>query len=147
VIWGISNIYRSAKLGKNTNVGWFCEIGENVEIGDNTRIGAFCFIPELVTIGKDCFIGPRVTFTNDKFPSNHSPKENWQPTIVKDGASIGAASTILCGIMIGENALIGAGSVVTHDVPAGETWCGNPAKRKSEIPPRMSSGSGSERCP
>lgn len=108
--WGISNIYQTAKIGNNVNIGTFCEIGNHVEIGDDTRIGAFCFIPELVKIGKDCFIGPRVTFTNDKYPSNHSEKESWQKTFVEDGANIGAGVVVLCGVTIGKNALVGAGS-------------------------------------
>jgi acetyltransferase-like isoleucine patch superfamily enzyme len=127
--WGVSNIYQTAKIGDRVSIGWFCEIGNNVEIGDDTRIGAFCFIPEMVTIGKDCFIGPRVTFTNDRYPSNHSPKENWEKTIVEDGANIGAGAMILCGVTIGKHAMIGAGTVVTKNVPANETWVGNPARK------------------
>jgi UDP-2-acetamido-3-amino-2,3-dideoxy-glucuronate N-acetyltransferase len=125
--WGLSNIYESAKIGDGCNIGWFCEIGDGVEIGENTRVGAFSFIPSGVKIGKGCFIGPRATFTNDKYPP--SSKEDWQQTVIEDGAAIGAACTILCGITVGAGSLIGAGSVVTKDVPAWEIWCGVPAKR------------------
>ena len=80
-----------------------------------------------MTIEDDVFIGPRTTFTNDKYPP--STKEQWQQTLIKKGAAIGAGTVIICGVTIGEGARIGAGSVVTHDVPAGEVWCGNPARR------------------
>lgn len=125
-IWQPCNVYRSAVLGEDVSVGAFTEIGPNVKIGRGTRVGAHCFIPEGVTIGDDCFIGPRVTFTNDRFPP--SPKENWETTIVEDGAAIGAGVTIVCGGSIGKGALVGAGSTVTHSIPAGEIWAGNPAK-------------------
>jgi len=128
--WGISNIYRNACIDDDVNIGWFCEIGDSVKIGKNVRIGAFSFIPEGVTIEDDCFIGPRATFTNDKNPP--SRKEDWLPTVVKKGASIGAACTILCGVTIGEGAMIGAGSVVTKNVPAGEVWCGVPARKMGD---------------
>jgi len=133
--WGISNIYRTARIDEGVNIGWFCEIGDFVKIGKNVRIGAFSFIPRGVTIEDNCFIGPRVTFTNDRYPP--SPQEEWLPTVIKKGASIGAACTILCGVTIGEGSLIGAGSVVTKNVPAGETWCGTPARRirRSTTPP------------
>ena len=139
---------RDAKVGKGTkiwkedlsNIG-FAEIGENckihshvwigngVKIGNNVAIQAFSFIPEGVTIEDNVFIGPRVTFTNDKHPP--SGRENWQKTVVKSGASLGAACTILPGITIGKNAKIGAGSVVTRDIPDDVVACGIPAKVKA----------------
>lgn len=125
-IWEPSNVYDSAKLGHGVSIGKFSEIGHNVEIGENTRVGALCFIPEGVTIGKDCFIGPRVTFTNDKYPP--SGKDNWLPTVVEDHAAIGAAVTVICGVRIGKGALIGAGSVVTKDIPDGVKAYGVPAE-------------------
>ena len=121
------NIYPSAKIGQWVNIGTFTEIGHNVVIGDRVRIGAMCFIPEGVTLEDDAWIGPRVTFTNDMYPP--SGPEKWKQTLVKKGARIGAAATILPGVVIGENALIGAGSVVTHNVPAGEIWAGVPARQ------------------
>jgi UDP-2-acetamido-3-amino-2,3-dideoxy-glucuronate N-acetyltransferase len=125
-IWYPANVYGSAKIGQDVSIGMFSEIGHNVKIGDRTRVGALSFIPEGVEIGSDCFIGPRCTFTNDKYPP--SGKEAWLPTIVEDGARIGAAVTIICGVRIGKNALIGAGSVVTKDVPEGATAYGVPAE-------------------
>ena len=126
VIWQPANVYSSAKLGEGVSIGTFSEIGHEVEIGENTRVGAMCFIPEGVTIGKNCFIGPRVTFTNDKYPP--SGKENWLPTVIEDGAAIGAGSTIICGVTIGKGALIGAGSVVTKNIPSGAKAYGVPAE-------------------
>ncbi len=126
-IWQPSNVYPTARLGNNVSVGMFSEIGPDVVIGDNVRIGAMSFIPEGVTIENDVFIGPRCTFTNDRFPP--SPKRDWQKTIIKKGARLGAAVTVVCGVTIGEGCLIGAGSVVTRDVPAYETWAGVPARQ------------------
>jgi len=126
-IWGPSNIYNSAKLGSNVQVGAFTEIGENVQVGNGVRIGFNCFIPENIKIENKVWIGPRVTFTNDMYPP--SGKDKWKTTLVKNCARIGAGVTVLPGIIIGEGALIGAGSVVTKNVPAGEVWAGNPAKK------------------
>jgi acetyltransferase-like isoleucine patch superfamily enzyme len=81
-----------------------------------------------ITIEDDAFIGPNVTFTNDKYPRSKQYPEAFQRTIIKKGASIGAASVILGGVTIGEKAMIGAGSVVTKNIPDGELWLGNPAK-------------------
>ena len=121
----LSNIHPNAKIGVRNIIHSFVWIGENVIIGNDCRIQAFVFIPPGVTIADKVFIGPNVTFTNDKNP----PSEQWAKTKVGRGASIGAGSVILPGINIGENAIIGAGSVVTKDVPSGETWVGNPAKK------------------
>lgn len=104
----------------------FSEIGKDVVIGNDTRIGAQCFIPENVIIGDNVFIGPKVCFTNDKYPP--SGKESWSFTYIEDGAAIGAGSIVLPSVCIGSNSLIGAGSVVTKNVPPREVWCGNPAK-------------------
>ena len=129
-IYEPSNVYPSANLGANVQVGTFSEIGANVVLGDNVRIGAMCFIPEGVVIEQDAWIGPHVVFTNDRFPP--SDKSKWESTLIQAGARIGAGCTILPGITVGPGALIGAGSTVTKDVPANETWCGNPAKNMNE---------------
>jgi len=119
------NIYES-EIGEGTRLGAYVEIGR-AKIGKNCSIQAFCFICEGVTLEDNVFIGPRVTFTNDKRPPSHG--KHWAKTLVKEGASIGAGAIILPGVTIGKNAIIGAGSVVTKNVPAGETWVGNPAKK------------------
>lgn len=125
-VWEPSKVSFDARIGEGVQVGSFTEIGP-CTIGDRVRIGAFCFIPDGVTIGDDAWIGPRCTFTNDRFPP--SPRESWQKTVIERGARLGAGVTVVCGLNIGEGALVGAGSVVTKNVPAGETWAGVPAKQ------------------
>lgn len=114
------------KIGKGSKIHAPVWIGQDVVIGQNVKIQAFAFLPDGVKLEDNVFIGPSVTFTNDK----HPPSDNWSNTLVKKGASIGANCTILPGIIIGENAIIGAGSTVTKDVPSGETWFGNPASKR-----------------
>lgn len=127
-VWEIhlSNIHPDVVIGEDCRIHSHCWIGEGVKIGDRVKIQAFTFIPTGVTIEDNVFIGPRVTFTNDKYPP--SGGTGWLPTLVKRNASIGAGATILPGLTIGENAKVGAGSVVTKDVPDSTTVCGNPAK-------------------
>ncbi len=102
-------------------------IGRDVKIGNRVKIQAFCFIPDGITIEDDVFIGPGVKFANDKYPPSYG--KYWGKIIVHKGAVIGIGAIILPGIEIGEEAMIGAGSVLTKSVPAGEVWCGNPAKK------------------
>ena len=120
------NLYK-CKIGNNCKVDAFVYIEEGVKIGNNCKIRTLTFIPTGVTIEDDVFIGPNVTFTNDKYPRT---KGDWKllPTLVKRGASIGANSVILPGITIGENAIVGAGSVVTRNVPSNSVVAGNPAR-------------------
>ncbi len=125
VIWDNCNIYPTAKIGKGCSIGQFCEIGNNVAIGNNVRIGAYAFIPEGVTIEDNCFISPRVSFSNDKHPPSN--KKSWGKILVKKGAVIGLAAIILPDVTIGENAVVGAGAIVTKDIPNGEVWYGQSA--------------------
>lgn len=122
------SIILTKKIGKGSRIHAPVWIGDSVEIGKNVKIQAFAFLPEGVKLEDNVFIGPAVVFTNDKRP----PSDKWLKTIVKKGASIGANATIVCGITIGKKSLIGAGSVVTHDVPDGEVWVGNPAHKINE---------------
>jgi len=129
------NIY-GCSLGDNSRVGPFVEIQKNARIGANCKIQSHTFICEGVNIEDDCFIGHGVTFINDRYPRSVNgsgglqSEEDWEliPTVVKRGASIGSGATVMCGITIGENAIIGAGSVVLKDVKAGTIAAGNPAK-------------------
>ena len=120
------NIYK-CKIGKNCKIEPFVYIEGGVVIGDNCKIKPFVFIPTGVTIESSVFIGPNVAFTNDKYPR---ARGDWKllQTRVKKGASIGANSVILPGVTIGEKALVGAGSVITSDVPDNAVLAGNPAK-------------------
>jgi acetyltransferase-like isoleucine patch superfamily enzyme len=115
------------KIGKNCKIDSFVYIEEGVIIGDNCKIRPFVFIPTGVTIENDVFIGPNVTFTNDKYPK---VKGDWVrlETLVKSGASLGANCVVLPGVTIGEGATVGAGSVVTQNVPDKATVVGNPAR-------------------
>lgn len=129
------NLYGCA-IGDNTKIGSFVEIQKNAHIGRNVKVSSHSFICEGVTIEDDVFIGHNVSFINDKYPRATAPggelqtESDWQvvPTRVKRGASIGTSATILCGVTIGENAIVGAGSLVTRDVPDNAIVAGNPAR-------------------
>src|SRR5436190_20302071 len=140
-IYSFVNLY-GCSIGDNSRVGAFVEIQKNASIGKNVKVSSHTFICEGVTIEDDVFVGHNVSFINDKYPrattEDGAPQSesDWHvvKTLVKRGASIGTSATILCGVTIGENAVIGAGSVVTHDVPDGTTVLGNPARPvRSEV--------------
>ncbi|MEW6115753.1 MAG: acyltransferase [Nitrospirota bacterium] len=133
------NLY-GCSIGDNTKIGTFVEIQKNACVGRNCKIQSHTFICEGVTIEDDVFIGHSVTFINDKYPratnadGTLQTEKDWkvEPTVVKKGASIGSGATILCNVTIGENAIIGAGSVVTRDVQPNAVVAGNPAKTIKE---------------
>lgn len=140
---------QSVNIGKNTNIWQFCVVLPQAVIGDDCNICSHCFIENEVKIGNrvtikcgvqiwdgitiedDVFIGQNVTFCNDRYPRSRNNNWSLEGIKVKKGASIGANAAILPGVVIGENAIVGAGSVVTHDVEANTTVMGNPAKTKN----------------
>jgi acetyltransferase-like isoleucine patch superfamily enzyme len=130
-VWHHCNLFR-CRIGRNCTVGSFVEIGEGVSIGDNCKIEAYTFIPKGVTIGDNVFVGPHVVFTNDKFP-RATGEWSITPTYVRDGASIGANSTILSGVEVGKKAMIGAASVVTKNVPENAVVYGPEAEVRRTI--------------
>ncbi len=127
-VWQFSVILKNARIGENCNINSHTFIENNVVVGDNVTVKCGVYLWDGMRIEDDVFIGPNVTFTNDKYPRSKSYPKKFQETIIKKGASIGANATVLGGITIGENAMIGAGSVVSKNIPDGELWVGNPAK-------------------
>lgn len=137
---------KSKNIGRNTNIWQFCVVFPNTVIGSDCNICANVLIENEVVVGNNVTvksgvqlwdgvtiednvcIGPNVTFTNDIFPRSKNKDWKLSKTRVCKGASIGANATIICGVTIGEGAMVGAGSVVTKDIPAGELWFGNPAR-------------------
>jgi acetyltransferase-like isoleucine patch superfamily enzyme len=134
------NMY-GCDIGDNSKVGAFVEIQKGVSVGKNVKISTHTFICEGVTIEDNVFVGHNVSFINDKYPRSTNESGNLQtetdwkvvPTLVKRGASIGTSATIMCGVTIGENAIVGAGSVVTKDVPANSIVVGVPARLRKNL--------------
>ncbi len=137
-IYAFVNLY-GCEIGDETKIGTFVEIQKGAVIGKRVKVSSHSFICEGVTIEDEVFIGHSVMFINDKYPRSTTGDGSLQteadwvctPTLVKKAASIGSNATILCGVTIGERAMVGAGSVVTHDVPAGAVVAGNPARLMS----------------
>jgi acetyltransferase-like isoleucine patch superfamily enzyme len=141
-IFGFVNLY-GCQIGDDVKIGTFVEIQKGAKIGNRCKISSHTFICEGVTLEDDVFVGHNVTFINDRYPRATNSTGQLQTeadwtcvgTRVKRGASIGSGATLLCGITVGENALIGAGSVVTKDVPPGAVMAGNPARMIKSLPP------------
>ncbi len=124
-VWNFVNLY-GCRIGRDCMIGCFTEIQRGAVIGDRTRVQSHTFVCDMVEIGSDCFIGHGVMFINDVYPPQPDSAD-WKPTVVCDGASIGSNATIL-PVRIGRGAIVGAGAVVTRDVPDGAVVAGNPAR-------------------
>jgi acetyltransferase-like isoleucine patch superfamily enzyme len=139
-VFNFVNMY-GCEVDDNSKIGAFVEIQKGVKIGKNCKISSHTFICEGVTIEDNVFVGHNVSFINDKHPRATTPdgsmqtEADWkvETTVVKKGASIGTSATILCGVTIGENAIVGAGSVVTKDVPPNAVVSGVPARLRKQI--------------
>ena len=127
-IWQFVVVLPNARIGKNCNICSHCFIENDVIIGNNVTIKNGVYLWDGIELEDKVFIGPNVTFTNDKYPRSKQYPNYFQKTILKQGCSIGAASVILGGITIGQNSMIAAGSIVTKNVPSDELWMGSPAK-------------------
>jgi acetyltransferase-like isoleucine patch superfamily enzyme len=141
-IFAFTNLY-GCEIGDDVKIGTFVEIQKGARIGNRCKISSHTFICEGVTLEDEVFIGHNVTFINDLYPRATNgdgalqTEADWKcvGTLVKRGASIGSGATLLCGVTIGERAVIGAGSVVTRDVPAGAVVAGNPARVLRPVAP------------
>ena len=139
------NLY-GCEIGDGSSIGSFVEIQKGARVGRNCKVSSHSFICEGVTVEDEVFIGHGVVFINDKYPRATSEtgalqtESDWKvvPTVVRSKASIGSNATILCGVTIGQDAIVGAGAVVTKDVPAGATVAGNPATIIANCGPRNS---------
>lgn len=133
-IWQHTVVLPGARIGRDCNLNAHCLVENDVVIGDRVTLKCGVFLWDGMTVEDDVFIGPNATFTNDKFPRSRQPPAEFQRIVLKRGASIGANATILGGVTIGEGAIVGAGSVVTRDVPPGVIVCGNPAREAGRVP-------------
>jgi UDP-2-acetamido-3-amino-2,3-dideoxy-glucuronate N-acetyltransferase len=141
-IFSFTNLY-GCIIGDDVKIGTFVEIQKGARIGDRCKISSHTFICEGVTLEAEVFVGHNVTFINDRYPratnqeGTLQTEQDWVciPTVVKRGASIGSSVTLLCGVTVGEGAVIGAGSVVTKDVPAHAVVAGNPARILKRLAP------------
>lgn len=132
-IWQFAVVLAGAQIGCNCNINCHCFVENDVKIGNNVTVKSGVYIWDGIEIDDDVFIGPNVTFTNDVLPRSKKYPASFLRTRIKQGASIGANSTVLPGIVIGQYALIGAGSVVTKNVPSNTLWLGNPARMKGYV--------------
>lgn len=132
-IWAFAHVMEGARVGADCNVGEGAFVESGAVVGDRVTIKNHVLLWDAVTVEDDVFLGPGVVFTNDMRPRAAVRAEAFVPTLVERGASLGANATVVCGVTIGAHALVGAGSVVTADVPAHAEVAGNPARRRAWV--------------
>ena len=132
-IWAFAHVLPGAVIGADCNICDHVFIENDVRVGDRVTVKCGVQLWDGVVLEDDVFVGPNATFTNDPFPRSKQPPTEFSRTIVKAGASIGANATLLSGITVGRNAMVGAGAVVTHDVPENSVVVGNPARVSGKI--------------
>ncbi|WP_409344203.1 acyltransferase [Paenibacillus sp. MBLB4367] len=132
-VWAFAHILPNAVIGNDCNINDHTFIENDVILGDNVTVKSGVYIWDGARIGDNVFIGPNVTFTNDLTPRSKQYPDKFEQTIIEEWASIGANSTIIAGNKIGRYAMVGAGSVVTKDIPAHTLWYGNPAKMRGYV--------------
>lgn len=131
-VWQFTVILAGAEIGRDCNICAHCFLEDDVKLGDRVTIKNGVYLWDGMRIGDDVFIGPNVTFTNDRYPISKNVNFHLEQTIIGDRVSIGAGSTFLPGLHIGDDAIIGAGCLITKDVPAGKLVIGRPGKIKGD---------------
>lgn len=134
-IWQYCVVLEKAIIGKNCNINFNVFIENDVVIGDSVTVKCGVYLWDGITVEDAVFIGPNVTFTNDKYPRSKQYPHAFQRTVLKKGCSIGAGAIISGGVYIGRGAMVGAGSLVTKDIPSHQLWYGSPARHRGYILP------------
>lgn len=135
-VWAFAHILPGASIGRDCNICDHVFVENDVKIGDRVTIKSGVQVWDGVTLEDDVFVGPNATFTNDLFPRSRRLPDKFLKTLIKKGASIGANATILPGVTIGRNSMVGAGCVVTKNIPDNTVVVGNPARIKGKVPPK-----------
>lgn len=128
VVWAFAHVMAGVRLGVDVSIGGCSEVGRYCEIGESSRVGFGAFLPSRTRVGERVFIGPRVVMCDDRRPRVRNPFYEQNPPILENDVSIGAGAVILPGVRLGEGCQIGAGAVVTKDVPPYAVWAGVPAR-------------------
>lgn len=132
-IWQYTIVLKNAQIGSNSNINAHCFIENDVYIGNMVTVKCGVYLWDGITVEDNVFIGPNVTFTNDKYPKSKKYPSKFQRTVLKERCSIGAATVIMGGVTIGKGAMVGANSLVTRDIPSFQLWYGSPAVHKGYV--------------